>query len=146
MQQITRIGRYVAALALATTLAAGVAACAGTADGANPTPAAPSVDATRVSEIADVAFPALNSGDYAAWTAAWSDTMKGAIGPDAFEQFRSGVIANLGAYISHGEPTLSSVTAGTYRWTFELTFERGTGAMAFSFVDGSTVVDGVHVE
>lgn len=146
MQQITRIGRYVAALALASALAVTIAACAGTADGANPTPAAPSVDATRVTEIADVAFPALNSGDYVAWTAAWSDAMKGAIGREAFEQFRSGVIANLGAYVSHGEPTLSSVKSGTYRWTFEVTFERGTGAIAFAFYDGSTVVDGIHVE
>ncbi|HEU0236131.1 MAG TPA: alpha/beta fold hydrolase [Candidatus Limnocylindrales bacterium] len=146
MQQITRIGRYVAALALATALATTIAACAGTADGANPTPGAPSVDATRVTEIADVAFPALNSGDYAAWTAAWSDAMKGAIGPDAFEQFRSGVIANLGGYVSHGKPTLSSVKSGTYRWTFEVTFEKGTGAIAFAFFDGSSVVDGIHVE
>lgn len=140
MQRITDIARSIAILALGATLAA----CAGTAGGAQPTPA-PTVDAARADEIASNAFAALNSGDYAAWSRDWSHTMKGAIDATAFRQFRDGIAANVGAYVSHGEPVLSSTQQGTYRWTFRVTFERGEASIAFAFFDGSAVVDGVFV-
>lgn len=142
MQQITTIARAIAILALGAALAA----CVGTAGGAQPTPVAPSVDAARADEIATNAFAALNSGDYATWSRDWSDTMKGAIDAEAFRQFRDGVAANVGAYVSHGRPVLSSTKPGTFRWTFAVTFERGEASIAFAFLDGSTVVDGVFID
>lgn len=121
-----------------------VAACGGT-------PSAPAgetqaVDQARATEIASAAFAAFNEGDYAGWTRAWSPTMKSAIPEDAFKAWRSSAVEQLGAYVALGTPTRSSRQPGTYRWSFPVTFERGTAIVGFAFADGRGEVEGVFVE
>lgn len=46
--------------------------------------------------IAENALNALNSGDYAAWSHDWDDSVKGAINEEAFPQYREQALAQTG--------------------------------------------------
>lgn len=117
------------------------AACSGTpADGPE------TIDDARATEIALGAFEAFNAGDYEGWSRHWSGTMKGAIPEDAFLSWRSDAMGQLGRYLSLGTPQRSSRQEGTYRWSFPVTFERGTASIGFAFVAGRDEVEGVFVE
>ena len=121
-----------------------VAACAATPPAP---PAQPqTVDQARATEIASVAMAAFNEGDYAGWSRAWSPTMKSAIPEDAFRAWRSSAVEQFGAFVQLGTPTRSSRRPGTYRWSFPVTFERGSAVIGFAFADGRDEVEGVFVE
>lgn len=121
-----------------------VAAC-GSAPATSPAPTE-TVDEARATEIASAAFEAFNAGDYAGWSRDWSTTMKTAIPEDAFRAWRASAVEQLGSYVSLGKPTRSSKQPGTTRWSFQVTFERGTASIGFAFVDGRAEVEGVFVE
>jgi hypothetical protein len=139
MNKISRLTR-IAGLAL--TVAA-IAACSVSA--APTASVIPSVDEARARQIAENALDALNRGDFTTYSRDWSPTMKAAIGEKNFQAFREQIVASLGRYVSIESVALSSTKPGTYRYTFTLRFERGTGKLAFGFVDGGTLVEGVFV-
>lgn len=122
-------------------LGALVAACGGAPAGSPAT-----VDQARAVEIATDAFEAFNADDYAGWSRDWSTTMKSAIPEADFAAWRTSAFEQLGRYVSLGMPTRSSRKSGTYRWSFPVTFERGTASIGFAFVEGRGEVEGVFVE
>jgi hypothetical protein len=111
----------------------------------SPLPSGVLVTEADAIEMAGSALTALNDGDYDGWSEHWSDAMKSAIGEDAFLGFRDQVLATNGAYRSIADVTLSSVEPGTYRYTFTVAFERGEAEIAFAFVDGGHLIEGVFV-
>lgn len=98
-------------------------------------------------EMAENALMAFNTGDYAAWSRDWSDTMKSAIDEDAFQTFRSQYHGALGDYVE-----ISKVTGGpggdpgTYRWTYDVEFEQRAYTVWFGFKAGSKRIEGVSFE
>ena len=136
MQRVTRV---LTALAIATA----VIACSSTDAAA---PSAPSVDQAAATAIADEALEALNAGDYDRWSAHWSADLKAAIKEQDFRAVRDQVLAQRGAYVALGTPVLSSATPGTFRWTFPVTFEKGSASFWIGFRDGTTQVAGLRLE
>jgi Protein of unknown function (DUF3887) len=134
MPHLTRITR----IAVIVALAAAIAACSSTAAAPATAPVAPSVDEAAATEIAGAALAAFNAGDYAGWTRDWDDAMKAAIKESDFLAVRDQLMASLGRYVSLGTPTLSSRTAGTFRWTFPVTFEKASGTFWIAFRDDTT--------
>jgi hypothetical protein len=139
---MTRIAPALAALALALALAA----CGPLSAAAPVPPDAPSVDATKATEIAEQALDAFNSGDYASWSEHWDAAMKGAIKEADFQAARAELMGTLGSYVSHGTPTLTSKTPETFRWSFPVTFEKATATFALAFRNGTTEVTAVRFE
>lgn len=101
----------------------------------------------QVTEMADNALKAFNSGDYSAWSRDWSDAMKAAIDGDAFTAFRDQFHATLGDYQRIVSVTGSDGSApGTYRWTFDIEFENAPYRMWFGFKKDSPQIEGVSFE
>ena len=101
----------------------------------------------QATEMAENALQAFNERDYTAWSRDWSETMKGAIGEDAFFAFRDQYHGQLGNWVAitnvNGGP---GVDEGTYRWTFDLEFENGGYRMWLGFKEGSPLIEGVSFE
>ena len=72
----------------------------------------PVVDAAAATTMATRALTGFNEGDYAAWSADWSDTMKAAIDEPAFLAAREQLMATLGKYVSLSDPQLGSYVPG----------------------------------
>jgi hypothetical protein len=104
------------------------------------------VDADTATGIANAAFEAFEVGDYAGWSHDWSAAMHSAIPEQAFQDWRSTVIEQLGEFVSLGNPALTSRQPETYRWSFPVTFERGTATIGFGFAEDGSEVQGVFVE
>jgi hypothetical protein len=101
----------------------------------------------QVVAMAENALEAFNRGDYAAWSKDWSDTMKSAIDESAFLTFREQYRAVLGDFVSIEETTgAPGESSGTYRWTFDIVFERADYRMRFGFAEGSPLIEGVFFE
>ena len=101
----------------------------------------------QVTEMARNALEAFNSGDYEAWSRDWSDPMKAAIGEDAFLAFRDDFRSQLGDYREISAVTGSQGSdPGTYRWTFDVEFDKGPFRVWFGFKKGSTLVEGISFE
>lgn len=80
---------------------------------------------TEATSIAENALHALNSGDYAAWSRDWDDTLKGAINEDAFLQYREQALAQTGQFESILSVELApSPRADSIRWVFTCQFEK----------------------
>jgi hypothetical protein len=129
-------------LAVAVVAAVVFVACGQSA----PDPTSPVTEEQAVAMAAN-ALEAFNRGDYAAWSKDWSEAMKTAIDEDAFLDFRQEYRAALGDYVSiedvDGAPGSS---AGVYRWTFDVAFEKADYRMWFGFVEGSPLIEGVSFE
>ena len=101
----------------------------------------------QATEMAENALQAFNDRDYTAWSRDWSETMKSAIGEDAFFAFRDQYHGQLGNWIA-----ITNVSGGpgaderTYRWTYDLDFENGEYRMWFGFKEGSPLIEGVSFE
>lgn len=121
-----------------------LAACAPT-PGGDPSDPNRTVDEAEAIELARSAFDALNDGDYAKYSAHWSNEMKAAIEEETFLAFRQDVLATVGPFVSIKEVTTTSVEPGTYRYVFTVAFERGEAQLAFGFKEGSDLIQGVFV-
>ncbi len=98
-------------------------------------------------EMAERALEGFNAGDYAVWSGDWSPEMKAAIDETAFLSFREQAHALLGDYVEiTGVTGAAGSDAGTFRWTFDVQFERGPYRMWFGFKEGSPLVEGVTFE
>lgn len=101
----------------------------------------------EATEMAENALGAFNEGNYASWSRDWSDEMKAAIGEDAFLAFRDQAHAQLGNYVAITDVTGSEGgDPGTYRWTFDVEFEKGPYTMWLGFKEGSKLIEGVSFE
>ncbi len=141
MEQRQSVRRLAVGLTIVVLLST-VGAC-----GEGATPIDSPVTEEQVTEMADNALKAFNTGDYAAWSRDWSGTMKAAIDEDAFSAFRDQFHAALGEYRRITAVTGSEGSAsGTYRWTFEVEFENAPYRMWFGFKEGSPQIEGVNFE
>lgn len=136
----------VGALALATLAALGFAGSSADQASLTVDAQAVTVDADAATEIASAAFDAFRAGDYDGWSHDWSEAMRSAIPEEAFQDWRSTVVEQLGEFVSLGTPVLTSRQPGTYRWSFPVDFERGTATVGFGFAQGGNEVEGVFVE
>ena len=141
------ISRRLAAVAI-LVIATVTAACGSGTSAAAPAsaPADPVVDAAAATTMATRALTGFNEGDYAAWSADWSDTMKAAIDEPAFLAAREQLMATLGKYVSLSDPQLGSYVPGTYRWTFAVAFEQQPATFWISFKGDSPRIEGVRFE
>lgn len=97
-------------------------------------------------EMGENALQAINSGDYAAWSRDWSDTMKKAINEKTFQTFRDATLRDYGRYQSIAEVRLApGRTSGTTRWEFITHFEKGDLLFYLAFYENSVEVDGVNL-
>lgn len=128
-----------AVLALIAGIASG---CDGEA-----TPVESPVSEEEAMAIAENALAAFNSGDYAAWSRDWSETMRTAIDEAAFQSFRDQYHEELGDFVSIRDATgAPGNDAGTYRWTYDVEFQNMDYTVWFGFKDGSKQVEGVSFE
>lgn len=98
-------------------------------------------------EMAERALQGFNDRDYETWSADWSPAMKEAIDESAFLSFRDQARAQLGDYVEISKVTgATGSDPGTYRWTFDVQFERGPYRMWFGFKEGSSLIEGVTLE
>lgn len=109
-------------------------------------PQAVTVDSDAATAIASSAFEGFDADDYAGWTRHWSDAMRTAIPEEAFRAWRATVVERLGQFVSLGTPVLTSRQTGTYRWSFPVTFDRGSATVGFGFAQDGNKVEGVFVE
>lgn len=115
--------------------------------GEGATPIESPVTEEQVTEMADRALEAYNTGDYADWSRDWSGAMKAAIDEDAFIAFRDQFHAVLGDYVRITAVTGSEGSAsGTYRWTFDVEFENAPYRVWFGFRKDSPQIEGVTFE
>jgi Protein of unknown function (DUF3887) len=112
---------------------------------ATATPSAPvSEDDARA--MAEDMLAAYNDGDYERWSEDWSQEMKDAIGPDAFQAFRDETMAGAGAF-----EQIDSVESrpgnnpGVTRFEFVTQFENGPMAFMIAFDEGDELIDGVDL-
>lgn len=128
---------------LALVLAFSTLAACAQSSAAVPSP----VTEDQVVEMAERALEGFNDGDYALWSGDWSPEMKAAIDETAFLSFREQTQALLGDYVEiTGVTGAPGSDAGTFRWTFDIQFERGPYRMWFGFKEGSPLVEGVTFE
>lgn len=119
-----------------------LAACGG-----NSAPVASPITEAEAVEMAENALEAFNRGDYAAWSRDWSQTMKSVIDEKAFLSFREDYHDTLGDYVAiTGVAGAQGKASGTYRWTYDIAFERGEYRMWFGFKSGSPLIEGVSFE
>lgn len=89
---------------------------------------------------------AYNDGDYAAWSADWSQVMKEAIPEDAFAAFRSETMANAGGFDEiESISSRPGDAAGVVRWESNARFENGTYVFMIAFKEGSRLIEGVNL-
>lgn len=136
-----RSDRYLRLIAVAAVVIV-LAAC-----GATSTSVGSPISEEDAVQMAENALEAFNGGDYAAWSRDWSETMKSAIDEEAFLSFREQFHAALGDYTAITDVTgAPGADSGTYRWTFDVQFERDDYRMWFGFKEGSRLIEGVSFE
>jgi hypothetical protein len=101
----------------------------------------------EATSIAENALNALNSGDYAAWSRDWDDSMKSAINEDAFQQYREQVLSQIGQYQSILSVEMTpSKQAGSVRWVFTCQFEKARVRFIMAFPEDGKLANTVRTE
>lgn len=101
-------------------------------------------EATAVGENA---LNALNSGDYAAWSRDWDETMKAAVNEDAFLQYREQTLAQVGQFESILAVEMNpSRQAGSVRWVFTCQFEKARVRFIMAFPQDGRLANTVLTE
>lgn len=137
-KRIRTRGITIAVVALAIL----VSACGGSSG-----PISSPVTEEQAVEMAESALEAFSTGNYATWSEHRSPATKGAIGEDDFFGFREQFQGALGDYVSISYVTgAEGKDRGTYRWTFDIEFEKGDYRMWFGFKEGSALIEGVSFE
>lgn len=128
-------------IAMMLALAIAVAACATSAVNSPVTEA----EARRMAESMLAAY---NDGDYARWSADWSQQMKDAIGEEAFSSFRDQAMTIAGRFeqINGVEMRPSETRADAVRWEFATEFDNGAFTFLIAFHQGSKLIEGVNLE
>ena len=101
----------------------------------------------RIGAMAENALEAFNTGDYDVWTRDWSEVMRSAIDAEAFHAFRSQFHTSLGDYVAiRGVEGGPGADSGTYRWTFDVEFDKASYKMWIGFREDSPLIEGVSFE
>lgn len=109
------------------------------------TPVSP-VTEDEAREMAENMLAAYNDGDYAAWSRDWSQTMKDAIGEDAFVAFRDQMMGSAGTFESiTSVESRPGTNPGVTRWEFVSEFENGPMQFMIAFEEGSDLIEGVDL-
>lgn len=133
------------AAVLAVTLA--TAACGSAAPASAPQAPTSKLTEAQAAEVAENALQALNTGDYAAWSRDWSDTMKAAIKDADFQAFRQEFRQIYGDYVALEKLELiPGKTPGSIRWAATGQFANGRARLNFAFYSDSDKIDGVFPE
>jgi hypothetical protein len=102
---------------------------------------------TEATSIAENALRALNSGDYAAWSRDWDDSMKSAINEEAFLQYREQALSQIGQYQSILSVAMTpSKNAGSVRWVFTCQFEKAKVRFIMAFPQDGKLANTVMTE
>lgn len=97
--------------------------------------------------IAENALNALNSGDYAAWSRDWDDSMKSAIDEKAFLQYREQALAQAGRFQSILSVEMGpSKQADSVRWVFTCQFENAKVRFIMAFPKDGKLANTVMTE
>lgn len=132
-----RISILIAVLLLITATA-----CGGTgSSGGSP------LTQEQVTQIANDALTALNTGDYAAYTQHFSGMMKSVVPESTFKELRDQLASAAGKFISIEKvEKLPAQTQGYIRWTFTVNFEKTQGKLALVIKEDGNQIEGVHFE
>jgi len=102
---------------------------------------------TEAAAIAENALNGLNSGDYAAWSHDWDDSMKSAINEEAFLQYREQVLSQVGPYQSVLSVEMTpSKNADSVRWVFTCQFEKAKVRLIMAFPQDGKLANTVLTE
>ena len=97
--------------------------------------------------MAEKMLTAYNDGDYAAWSADWSQTMKNAIDEAAFAAFREQMMASAGRYEEiESADSRPGNNRGVWRWEFTTRFAGGSYEFMIAFAEGSALIEGVNLQ
>lgn len=97
--------------------------------------------------IAENALNALNSGDYAAWSRDWDDTLKSAINEETFLQYRDQALAQTGQFQSILSVEMTpSKRADSVRWVFTCQFENAKVRFIMAFPKDGKLANTVTTE
>ncbi len=101
----------------------------------------------QVTQIADDALTALNTGDYTAYTRHFSGMMKSVVSESAFKELRDQLASVAGKFVSIEKvERLPAQTQGYIRWTFTVNFEKTQGKLALVIKENGDQIEGVHFE
>jgi hypothetical protein len=101
----------------------------------------------QVTQIANDALTALNTGDYAAYTQHFSGMMKSVVSELAFKELRDQLANAAGKFVSIEKvEKLPAQTQGYVRWTFTVNFEKTQGKLALVIKENGDQIEGVHFE
>jgi hypothetical protein len=135
---------------LTTLLVLLIAAVFASACGGGPANASPATSILTQAEataIGENALTALNSGDYAAWSRDWDDSMKSAVNEDAFLAFREQVIQQVGQYQSILAVEMTpSKNADSVRWVYTCQFEKAKVRLIMAFPQDGRLANTVITE
>lgn len=145
---MNHIVRSLRSVILALSLAVSAPACMGGADDVSvpfpdqSRPVEARVTLDEALELARVTLSAFNEGDYARFSARWTQEMRSAIDAEDFGAFRAESLARYGRFASILEGRVTpGTTAGNVRFSFRCQFERGELIYFIAFrVDGTEVV------
>jgi hypothetical protein len=131
---------------LAATAVLALAACASGPSGDSGLTSAVSEDEAR-QMIEAAMVDGYNAGDYAAYSANWSDAMKAGIDEAAFLGFHEQAMAQVGRFVAIDSlERRPGAESGSVRWVADLEFEKGAAAFAFAFRTDGELIEGVFVE
>ncbi len=134
--------RMLAALAVFAVLA--ISGCAVTNTPTQATEFVRNEVLSYANPIADRMLPAINSGDYAAFSASLSQDMKDRISMDAFSSLVSNLRTIIGKYVSRDSNAEVVEIGEYYRVTYTAQFtDDSPVSFMLSFKKGSHIVEGV---
>jgi hypothetical protein len=97
--------------------------------------------------MAEEILTALNEGDYAAWSANWSQELKDAINEEAFLAFRDEALAQRGDFQDITDVTLEEGSEeGFVRWVLTAEHEDGPATLALGFETDGREITGIFWE
>jgi|WetSurMetagenome_2_1015567.scaffolds.fasta_scaffold597886_2 hypothetical protein len=133
-----RISSVMAVLLLVTATACGSTS---SNSGGNP------LTQEQVTQIANSALTALDTGDYAAYTQHFSGMMKSAVPESTFKELREQLASAAGKFVSIEKvDKLPAQTQGYVRWTFTVNFEKRQGKFTLVIREDGDQIEGVHFE
>lgn len=121
-----------------------LASACGAAGGAPQGEAVSVLSQEEATKMIGSALQAFNTGDYAAWSRDWDDSMKAMIDEKSFQDYRSQVLAAYGQYVSLESVEIQpGANKGYVRWVAIANFEKGRIKFAFGFLNDGREITGV---
>lgn len=129
------------------TLAVLAAACGAPSGDTPQGEAVSALTQQEATTMIDSALQALNTGDYATWSRNWDGDMKAAIKEADFQEYRNGVTAQYGRYLSlESVEILPGLGEGYVRWVSIANFEKGKIKFTFGLLNEGRQIKGIFPE